>query len=113
MWDIMFKVTDRIRPGVSTADVFEYSQGLLAKTAWTNYSDHPSKRIGHGIGLTNEPPYLNAFDQHVFAAGMSITPEPKIETVEGLLNAEEHVIVREGGCEIISAGMSWELLQID
>jgi hypothetical protein len=33
---------------------------------------------------------------------MSITPEPKIETVEGLLNAEEHVIVRDGGCEIIS-----------
>lgn len=112
MWDIMFKVTDRIRPGVATAEVFEYSQGLLAKTKWTNYSDHPSKRIGHGIGLTNEPPYLNAFDQHFFEEGMSITPEPKIETIEGLLNAEEHVIVRANGCEIISSGMNWELAQI-
>lgn len=113
MWEILFKVMDRIRPGVSTASVFEYSQGLLAKTSWTNYSDHPSKRIGHGIGLTNEPPYINAFDTHEFQAGMSITPEPKIETVEGLLNAEEHVIVREGGCEVISSGLDWKLFRID
>lgn len=102
MWDITMKVIDRMKPGVATAEIFEYSQSLLAKTAWRNYSDHPSKRIGHGIGLVNEPPYLNAFDAHVLAPGMSITPEPKIETVEGLLNAEEHVIVREGGSEIIS-----------
>lgn len=109
MWDITFKVIDRMKPGVTTAEVFEYSQGLVAKTGWTNYSDHPSKRIGHGIGLVNEPPYLNAFDQNVLAAGMSITPEPKIESVEGLLNAEEHVIVREGGCEVLSSGLDWHL----
>ena len=97
------KVIDRMKPGVATAEIFEYSQSLLAKTPWQNYSDHPSKRIGHGIGLVNEHPYLNAYDENVLAAGMSITPEPKIETPEGLLNAEEHVIVREGGCEVISS----------
>jgi Xaa-Pro aminopeptidase len=113
MWNILFEVMDRIRPGVSTASVFEYSQSLIAKTPWTNYSDHPSKRIGHGIGLTNEPPYINAFDQHEFQAGMSITPEPKIETVEGLLNAEEHVIVRERGCEVISSALDWKLFRVD
>lgn len=113
MWEILFQVMERIRPGVPTAEVFEYSQSLLARTSWTNYSDHPSKRIGHGIGLANEPPYINAFDKHVFQAGMSITPEPKIETAEGLLNAEEHVIVREHGCEIISCGLDWKLHRID
>lgn len=113
MWDILFQVMERIRPGVSTASVFEYSQRLLAKTPWTNYSDHPSKRIGHGIGLINEPPYINAFDMHEFQAGMSITPEPKIETVEGLLNAEEHVIVRDGGCEVLSSGLDWKLFQVE
>lgn len=96
------KLIERMKPGVATAEIFEFSQALVAKTPWRNYSDHPSKRIGHGIGLVNEPPYLNAFDPHILAAGMSITPEPKIETVEGLLNAEEHVIVRDGGSEIIS-----------
>jgi Xaa-Pro aminopeptidase len=109
MWSITMKLIERMKPGVATAAIFEYSQSLLAKTPWRNYSDHPSKRIGHGIGLSNEPPYLNAFDEHALAAGMSITPEPKIETAEGLLNAEEHVIVREGGCEVISAVLSAEL----
>jgi len=102
MWEITMKLIERMKPGATTAELFAFSQSLLAKTPWRNYSDHPSKRIGHGIGLVTEPPYLNAFDEHVLEAGMSITPEPKIETVEGLLNAEEHVIVRDGGGEIIS-----------
>ena len=102
MWEITRQLIERMKPGVTTAELFDFSQSLVSKTRWHNYSDHPSKRIGHGIGLVTEPPYLNAFDEHVLEPGMSITPEPKIETTEGLLNAEEHVIVREGGCEIIS-----------
>jgi Xaa-Pro aminopeptidase len=102
MWDITRRLIERMKPGATTAELFDFSQSLVSQTRWHNYSDHPSKRIGHGIGLVTEPPYLNAFDEHVLEAGMSITPEPKIETVEGLLNAEEHVIVREGGGEIIS-----------
>ena len=98
-----------MKPGIATAEIFEFSQSLVARTQWRNYSDHPSKRIGHGIGLVNEPPYLNAFDAHVLAPGMSITPEPKIETAEGLLNAEEHVIVRDAGCEVISLTPGREL----
>jgi Xaa-Pro dipeptidase len=113
MWEIMLKVADRLRPGAATADIFAYSQSLMAKTNWHNYSDHPSKRIGHGIGLTNEPPYINGFDTHVIEAGMSITPEPKIETIEGLLNPEEHVIVRENGPEFISPFPSADLFVVD
>lgn len=102
MWEILGKVMDFMRPGVACREVFEYSQGLLLKTKWVNYSDHPAKRIGHGIGLGNEPPYLNAFDQHHLESGMSMTPEPKIEVQEGLLNPEEHIIVRAGGVESLS-----------
>jgi Xaa-Pro aminopeptidase len=109
MWEIMLKVTDRIRPGVPVAEVFAYSQSLVEKTGWKNYSDDPAKRIGHGIGLANEPPYINAYDKNVFEEGMSLTPEPKIETVEGLLNPEEHVIVRKNGCEVISTYPDWHL----
>lgn len=109
MWEILFEVIDRMRPGIATAELFAFSQSLMRDTPWTNYSSHPSLRIGHGIGLVNEPPYINAFDPHVLEAGMSITPEPKIETVEGLLNAEEHVIVGPNGCEILSSGLDWRL----
>ncbi len=109
MWEILFKVMDRIKPGARPGEIFEYSQSLLAKTGWTNYSDHPSKRIGHGIGLENEPPFLNPFDKTVLAPGMIITPEPKIETVEGLLNPEEHIVITETGYEIYSTNPGSEL----
>ena len=113
MWEILGKVMDRMKPGVATREIFEFSQGLMAKTKWVNYSSHPSLRIGHGIGINVEPPYLNAFDKWILQPGMSITPEPKIETVEGLLNPEEHVIVREGGVEVLSTDPGNDLLVIE
>jgi Xaa-Pro aminopeptidase len=109
MWGILFKVMERMKPGVPVSEIFAYSQSLLAKTAWRNYSDHPAKRIGHGIGLETEPPSLSASDERVLAAGMIITPEPKIETVEGLLNPEEHIVITQAGYEIFSNEPKWEL----
>ena len=40
---------------------------------------------------------------------MALTPEPKIESVDGLLNPEEHVVIRPSGCEVLSAGSEWKL----
>ena len=102
MWDILFKVMDEMRPGVQVRDIFEYSQSLVNKTGLRNYSDHPAKRIGHGIGLESEPPSINAFDTRVLQKGMILTPEPKIETVEGLLNPEEQIVITDAGFEQIS-----------
>jgi len=109
MWDILFKVMDRMKPGVTTREIFAYSQSLLEKTPWHNYSDHPAKRIGHGIGLEVEPPSLNAFDPYVLQEGMVITPEPKIESPDGLVNPEEHIVMRAHGCEILSTSPDWHL----
>jgi len=113
MWEILGKVMDFMKPGVATREVFEYSQGLMAKTKWVNYSSHPALRIGHGIGYGVEPPYLNAFDKHILEPGMSITPEPKAEVHEGLLNPEEHIIMRTSGVEIISTDPGSDLLVIN
>jgi Xaa-Pro aminopeptidase len=110
MWEILRRIIERMRPGTSMRELFDYSQQQLAKhPEWRNYSDHPSKRIGHGIGLENEPPSISATDDTVLAAGMALTPEPKIESVDGLLNPEEHVIIRERGCEVLSACSGWRL----
>ena len=73
------------------------------------FADHPAKRIGHGIGLENEPPSICAFDDTVLQAGMALTPEPKIESVDGLVNPEEQVVVRPTGCEILSRKSDWRL----
>ena len=113
MWEILFKVMDRMKPGATMPELFAYSQSLLAETDFTNYSDDPAKRIGHGIGLESEPPSMNAYDPHVLAVGMTLTPEPKIESVDGLVNPEEHVVIRENGCEILSTFPSWELFVVD
>ena len=61
MWGILHEIIERMKPGVSMRELFEYSQSRLAQhPEWRNYSDHPSKRIGHGIGLENEPPSISA-----------------------------------------------------
>ena len=113
MWEILFKVMDRMTPGTGMREIFEYSQSLLAKTDFVNYSDHPAKRIGHGIGLETEPPSINRFDPTVLQVGMTLTPEPKIESPDGLVNPEEHVVIREHGCEILSTEPGWELLVVE
>jgi Xaa-Pro aminopeptidase len=110
MWEILFEIIDRMRPGVAVRELFEYSQRrLAAHPEWRNYSDHPSKRIGHGIGLENEPPSISMLDDTILREGMALTPEPKIESVEGLVNPEEHVVITAGGCEIISLVPDWRL----
>ncbi len=110
MWGILFEIIDRMRPGVPVSEIFAFSQARLAEhPEWRNYSDHPSKRIGHGMGVENEPPSICGLDDTVLAERMVLTPEPKIETVEGLLNPEEHVVIRAGGCEILSEVPDWQL----
>jgi Xaa-Pro aminopeptidase len=87
MWGILNEIIDRMTPGVPVRELFEYSQRRIAQhTEWRNYSDHPSKRIGHGIGLENEPPSISGTDDTILEARMALTPEPKIESVDGLVN---------------------------
>ena len=113
MWELLFRVMERMKPGVRNCDVFAYSQAELAKTEWKNYSDHPAKRICHGIGLENEPPSMNAIETMELQVGMVLTPEPKIESVDGLVNPEEHIVIRDHGCEILSAVPDWPLHVVD
>ena len=110
MWALLFNIIERIKPGVAVRELFEFSQQrLAARPEWRNYSDHPAKRIGHGIGLENEPPSICACDDTVLQTGMALTPEPKIESVDGLVNPEEQVVVTPTGCEILSRKSDWRL----
>ena len=114
MWEIMFEVIDRMKPGVAVKELFEYSQKRLSqRPEWKNYSTHPALRIGHGIGLENEPPSMSGVDETILEVGMVLTPEPKIESVDGLVNPEEQVVIRENGAEIISNSSDYRLRIIE
>ncbi len=102
MWEILFAVMDRMKPGVPVSEVFEFAQGEITKRGLKSYSDHPAKRIGHGIGLETEPPSINALDPTVLEEGMILTPEPKIESVDGLVNPEEQIVMTKDGFELLS-----------
>lgn len=103
MWAILEEVIARMTVGTPVRDIFEFSQTRLsARPEWKNYSDHPAKRIGHGIGLENEPPSISGTDATILAEGMVLTPEPKIESIDGLVNPEEQVVIRAAGPQVIS-----------
>src|SRR5690606_41631177 len=113
MWELLFEIIDRMRPGGPVRDLFEYSQRRLAEhetwRTWNNYSTHPALRIGHGIGLENEPPSMSGTDDTVLQEGMVLTPEPKIESIEGLVNPEEQVVIRKNGAELLSDSSDYRL----
>ena len=75
---------------------------------------HPDDEI-LGCGGTMVRHLQNGEEVHVaiLAEGMTLTPEPKIESVDGLVNPEEHVVIRADGCEILSTDPGWELLVIE
>lgn len=69
-----------------------------------------ASRIGHGIGLDmTEPPSLSVDEDAPLAAGMVVAVEPGILTDDGWYHLEENVVVREHGCEVLSARMPREL----
>jgi len=114
MWDLMLAIVERMKPGVAVRELFEFSQTrLAARPDWRNYSDHPAKRIGHGIGLETEPPSISGTDATILEDGMVLTPEPKIESIDGLVNPEEQVVVRAGGGVLLSDDSGSRLCVID
>ena len=68
-------------------------------------ADQLGRLKNDGIRLLRLPSIVE-LSQH---DGMALTPEPKIESVDGLLNPEEHVVIRPTGCEVLSAGSDWRL----
>ncbi len=111
IWGCCEKIVDTIRPGIPASELHHLFNKEL-KAAQRPPLD-PVKRIGHGIGLEgSEPPSLNAIDQTVLEEGISITPEPRIETADGLMVAEEHVVVTASGCEVLSKSLSSELFVV-
>ena len=72
----------------------------------------PIKRLGHGIGLTSEPPSINSVDPTLLREDMVTTLEPRVVTKDGIDNAEEHILVTKNGYENLTKDLRRDLVSI-
>jgi Xaa-Pro dipeptidase len=101
-------VLDRVRPGVTTGELFEASVGLAKELGYeTPYLGPPNYKvsfIGHGVGLELiEPPFIAQGKREVLRPGMVFALEPKMVFENEFTAGIESVFaVTETGCRLIS-----------
>ncbi|HEX9774936.1 MAG TPA: Xaa-Pro peptidase family protein [Actinomycetota bacterium] len=99
---------EAVRAGVTCGDVDAAARGYLREKGYEF-----GHGTGHGLGLeVHEAPPVRAGAQQVLEPGMVITVEPGIYLPGiGGVRIEDSVVVREGGCDILT-GSTKELVTV-
>lgn len=95
----------RVRPGVRCSEIAQFCFDRLGELPFAITSSIAARagRVGHGIGLNmTEPPHLSPQDNTPLQVGMIVSIEPGVATEYGTFHVEENIVVREGGCELLS-----------
>lgn len=106
--DIHNGVLDRIRPGITTGELFDVSVALAKELGYGDfYLGPPNYKvsfIGHGVGLELiEPPFIAQGKSEVLRPGMVFALEPKMVFENEFTAGIESVFaVTETGCRLIS-----------
>ncbi len=90
-----------VETGVSCREIDRYVRESLKKCGLDIYFQHGT---GHGVGLEiHEIPRLSPLSDDVLEEGMVVTVEPGVYIPGwGGIRIEDTVIVKKGGCEIIT-----------
>jgi len=101
--ELLRRLMARIRPGIRASDLARSTSQDMVEMGLPPME--AGKRIGHGMGVTSDPPSLNLADDTVLEAGMVLTPEPRFFVPSGQrMHLEETVVVTEHGCDQLSRG---------
>lgn len=102
LWEASEKAIERIRPGLTCADISNTMSKILNKS---NLSSNSVGRMGHGLGLQlTEPPSIMHNDKTILKENMILTIEPCYEYLPGkMLVIEENVLITKDGCELLTS----------
>jgi Xaa-Pro dipeptidase len=99
-----------IKPGIKASKIYQVAEEVLSREGVKGVI----KFIGHGIGLQNhEPPYLEPGSEYILKKDMVLCIEVGAfdkDIIDCVLWPEDMVIVTEGGCEVLTADLSREIL---
>ena len=105
----LLTMRDRVRPGVTFADLFATGMGVMHDHGFTTYS---RGHLGHSIGLTphfEEAPFIAPTEPRPLVPGMALSLEmPAYVLGVGAFQLETMVFVTDDGCEILDT-LPWHL----
>ena len=106
--DIHDRILERVKPGVTMAELFRHTTDLAASLGYAEtFLGPPGYKVifvGHGIGLELiEPPFIANNREEPLEPGMTIALEPKIVFQDEFIAGIESVFqVTESGSRMIS-----------
>lgn len=105
---VLAKALEKLRPGVSASEVYEYAMADLPACLSKNFMGYREsvKFLGHGVGLhIDESPVIMANNKAPLRENMVIALEPKcgIEGV-GMVGVEETYLVAADGPRCLTGG---------
>ncbi|MBW4963123.1 Xaa-Pro peptidase family protein [Sulfitobacter sp. CW3] len=109
--DAVNAAADIARPGTTAAELFHAMDKVV--TGGAGGSD--AGRLGHGLGMQlTEGMSLIAADPTVLVAGMVLTLEPGIDTVDGrIMVHEENIVITPDGCRFLSPRAGPDMVVIE
>ncbi|MGA2141972.1 MAG: Xaa-Pro peptidase family protein [Brevinematales bacterium] len=96
------KAESVVKDGVKAGDVHEAASSVIRDAGYGEFFTHST---GHGVGLqVHEAPAVTPGEETVLSEGMIITVEPGIYLPgKGGIRLEDMVLVKRGGCEVLTA----------
>jgi Xaa-Pro aminopeptidase len=91
----------KVKDGVAAAEIDKAAREALRKEKLEKYFTHAT---GHGVGLqVHEGPRVSSSSRDVLKEGMVITIEPGVYLPHvGGFRVEDMVLVKKGGCEVMT-----------